>query len=241
MKNCSRFFNNFAVPRRTFINPKRLIKMTSLDQIQLGYLKEECILVDELDNVIGSASKGDCHAKETASLHRAFSVFLFNSNRQLILQRRSKFKITFPLVWTNSCCSHPLNVPDELDMSNNLAGIRKAAVRKLAHELNIHGLDVDQLELAGRFLYKADSDDKWMEHELDYVILVRNFELPINANPEEVDDVKYVSRNELEKMANSKYFKFSPWFDLLYRSKWLNKWWDKLDSNEAVVYDQKNS
>jgi isopentenyl-diphosphate delta-isomerase len=144
-----------------------------------------------------------------------------------------------------------LNIPDEMDTGNNHVGVRNAAVRKLAHELNITGLDPNQLQLAGRqvlkffnvylnifrFLYKADSDDKWMEHELDYVILVRNFDLPINANPEEVDDVKYVNRDDLANMYESKGFKFSPWFDLLYRSKWLGEWWKKLDSD--IVYDQK--
>jgi isopentenyl-diphosphate delta-isomerase len=124
------------------------LAVEKLDQTQVSYLKEECILVDEDDNVIGSASKGNCHYKKTGALHRAFSVFLFDSDLRLILQKRSAFKITFPRVWTNSCCSHPLNVPEELETRN---GIKNAAIRKLEHELNIKGLESDQLELAGRY------------------------------------------------------------------------------------------
>ena len=63
-------------------------------------------------------------------LHRAFSVFLFNNNNQLLLQQRSSHKITFPLVWTNTCCSHPLYLPDELD-TLHYVGVKRAALRKV--------------------------------------------------------------------------------------------------------------
>ncbi|KAI6190461.1 Isopentenyl-diphosphate Delta-isomerase [Aphelenchoides bicaudatus] len=200
------------------------LKTGGLDQKQVGYLNEECILVDEEDRVVGSASK--------AALHRAFSVFLFDTKKRLILQKRSEQKITFPQVWTNSCCSHPLNVENELDTSS---GIKNAAIRKLDHELNISGLNPDQLELAGRFLYKADSNDQWMEHELDYVFLVRNFKLPIKANPEEVESITRVNRQKLDEMFAKN--QFSPWFHLMYKSDWLNKWWQAIDSDLPVKYD----
>jgi len=194
-------------------------------------------LVDEQDNIVGSASKGACHRKETAALHRAFSVFLFDTEQRLILQQRSTHKITFPLVWTNSCCSHPLNIPDELDTNNNSIGIRNAAIRKLTHELNINGLTPERLELAGRFLYKADSDTEWMEHELDYVLLVRNFDLPICPNAEEVAEIKSVDRHKLAEMFQSGDFKFSPWFRLMHRSGWLDDWWAKVYADERIIND----
>jgi len=72
----------------------------------------------------------------TGLLHRAFSVFLFDSSNRLLLQQRSDEKITFPGYWTNTCCSHPLNVEDEKDENNHL-GVKRAARRKLYHELGI--------------------------------------------------------------------------------------------------------
>ena len=70
-------------------------------------------------------------------LHRAFSVFLFDQQDRLLIQQRSSEKITFPNLYTNTCCSHPLYLPEEMEETNQL-GIRRAAQRKLYHELGIH-------------------------------------------------------------------------------------------------------
>lgn len=112
---------------------------SSLDSTQVQLLAEECILVDESDRVIGSDSKKNCHLNvniEAGKLHRAFSVFLFNSEGKLLLQQRSKAKITFPECFTNTCCSHPLYRPEEMEEKDFL-GVRHAARRKLEHELGI--------------------------------------------------------------------------------------------------------
>lgn len=83
--------------------------------------KDECILVDENDIIIGHDSKYNSHRFDRTNpngiLHRAFSVFLFNEDGNLLLQRRASDKITFPSVWTNTCCSHPLfgYSPSEVD------------------------------------------------------------------------------------------------------------------------------
>jgi len=83
--------------------------------------KDECIVVDNHDNVVGHNTKFNCHKflkdQPTGILHRAFSVFLFNDQGELLLQQRAADKITFPSVWTNTCCSHPLYgyTPTELD------------------------------------------------------------------------------------------------------------------------------
>ena len=82
--------------------------------------QDECIVVSEHDEITGSTNKHDCHRFEPRQprglLHRAFSVFLFDGEGRLLLQQRAKHKITFPSVWTNSCCSHPLmgQQPDEV-------------------------------------------------------------------------------------------------------------------------------
>lgn len=112
---------------------------SSLDETQVQLLAEECILVDEVDNVIGSDTKKNCHLNEQikdGKLHRAFSVFLFNSEGKLLLQKRSPAKITFPEYFTNTCCSHPLYRQEELE-DEEAIGVKRAARRKLEHELGI--------------------------------------------------------------------------------------------------------
>ncbi|KAK9292215.1 hypothetical protein L1049_020177 [Liquidambar formosana] len=138
-----------------------------MDAVQRRLMfEDECILVDENDRVVGHESKYNCHLMEKIEsenlLHRAFSVFLFNSKYELLLQQRSATKVTFPLVWTNTCCSHPLYRESEL-IDENALGVRNAAQRKLLDELGIPAEDVpvDQFMPLGRMLYKAPSDGKW--------------------------------------------------------------------------------
>lgn len=112
----------------------------ALDDTQVKLMEEQCILVDRDDRVIGHDSKKMCHMVSrdgtVGKLHRAFSVFLFNSSGKLLLQQRSQAKITFPSHYTNTCCSHPLYLPEELEEEGQL-GVRRAAQRKLYHELGI--------------------------------------------------------------------------------------------------------
>lgn len=102
-------------------------------------------------------------------LHRAFSVFLFNDKNELLLQQRATEKITFPDMWTNTCCSHPLNIPTETGSSleDAIDGVKRAAQRKLDHELGIKKEQVpfEKFHFLTRIHYKAPSDGKWGEHE----------------------------------------------------------------------------
>ena len=111
-----------------------------MDDTQVKLMEEQCILVDRDDRVVGHNSKKMCHIISqdgtVGILHRAFSVFLFNSSGKLLLQQRSPAKITFPSYFTNTCCSHPLYLPEELEEEKQL-GVRRAAQRKLFHELGI--------------------------------------------------------------------------------------------------------
>ena len=84
-----------------------LMASQSSDSIQAGMMAEAVLQVDENDVVVGPVSKADSHY-QSGKLHRAFSVLLFNSEGKLLLQQRAHDKITFPSVWANSCCSHPL-------------------------------------------------------------------------------------------------------------------------------------
>ena len=102
-------------------------------------------------------------------LHRAFSVFLFDSQNRLLLQQRATEKITFPDMWTNTCCSHPLGIPGETGttLEESVQGVRRAAVRKLDQELGIQvsQVPIDDFKFLTRIHYKAPSDGKWGEHE----------------------------------------------------------------------------
>lgn len=102
-------------------------------------------------------------------LHRAFSVFLFDSQNRLLLQQRATEKITFPDMWTNTCCSHPLGIPGETGttLEESVQGVRRAAVRKLDQELGIQAsqVPIDDFKFLTRIHYKAPSDGKWGEHE----------------------------------------------------------------------------
>lgn len=216
------------------------------DATQVKLMNEKCILVDDNDVVQGYETKKFCHLMENINankaLHRAFSVFLFNTKGQLLLQQRSSEKITFPDYWTNTCCSHPLYFENddgtpckeqpELEPKDNL-GVRRAAQRKLEHELGIKPVDVDldEFTVLTRIRYKAASSDIWGEHEVDYVLFLQK-DIDYTPNPNEVRDSRYVTIDELKELvdtADATGVKITPWFRLIFDS-FLSKWWKSLDN-----------
>lgn len=216
--------------------------------------KDECILVDNQDNITGHSSKYDAHRftpqQPTGLLHRAFSVFLFREDNKLLLQQRAPSKITFPNVWTNTCCSHPLHgfEPSEIDASDavssgHVLGAKQAAIRKLHHELGIVGqqLPIDKFRYLTRLHYCAPDSvtygdsAEWGEHEIDYILLIK-CNVTVNQNPEEVQDTKYVTKDELKKMMDPKSgLLWSPWFRII-AENFLSAWWDDLD--QALTTDK---
>jgi isopentenyl-diphosphate delta-isomerase len=125
---------------------------------------EPLILVDHNDNEIGTTSKLDGHlkSKNNQFAHRAFSVFLFNQDNKLLLQKRSPKKVTFPNLWSNTCCSHPIYNNQEKDKTGNI-GIRHAASRRMEIELGMGY--IKDYYIYDRILYRADSDDTFEEYE----------------------------------------------------------------------------
>ncbi|GKY97357.1 hypothetical protein MPSEU_000694100 [Mayamaea pseudoterrestris] len=221
-------------------------------------LKDSVLVVDNNDNIIGSASKQNSHVFSNQQphgvLHRAFSVFLFDkSTNKLLLQQRASHKITFPNVWTNTCCSHPLHGMEqsEVDLPKSVIkgqvnGVKHAAIRKLQHELGIRGLSVSDFHFVTRLHYwAADTvthgpNSPWGEHEIDYVLFVcvdnaKNV-MPLHPNDDEVSNCKWVSMDELKHMFQDKKLLFSPWFRLICE-KWLWNWWSNLDATMAGRYD----
>lgn len=213
-----------------------------MDPYQEALLAEKCILVDENDREIGHASKRECHLKTSENkrtpLHRAFSLFMFNKNNELLLQQRSDTKVTFPGLWTNTCCSHPLFMSDERETKNGL-GAKIAAQRKVWQEIGVPAQDcpLDQMQFISRILYYADSNEHWAEHELDYILFLKSTKENINleANPEEVQNVMYLKKSDLtdfvQDMGSEK---LTPWFKLMCDSM-LPKWWESIDDLKPFV------
>lgn len=184
-------------------------------------------------------------------LHRAFSCFLFDDQNRLLLQQRAEEKITFPDMWTNTCCSHPLHIPSETgsNLPDSVDGVKRAAQRKLDHELGIKTEQVpfEDFRFLTRIHYKAPSDGKWGEHEseytyrvhclvfliltdesVDYILFIKA-NVDLNINPNEVKDYKYVTQDELKALFKDPTLKFTPWFKLICESM-LFEWWTNLDS-----------
>jgi isopentenyl-diphosphate delta-isomerase len=157
---------------------------------------DQCIVVDENDVVLGFDSKKNCHLRSNGlKLHRAFSIFIFDLEGKLLMQKRSKEKITFPSCWANTCCSHPLYVPGEIETEadpnhpNFALGAKRAARRKLLQELGIQPEEVplECMTFMTRLHYRADLDEKWGEHEVDYLLVCRPpATIHVNVNPNEV-------------------------------------------------------
>ncbi|MBI4170086.1 MAG: isopentenyl-diphosphate Delta-isomerase [Candidatus Aenigmarchaeota archaeon] len=159
---------------------------------------EQVILVDESDNELGYEEKLTCH-KLPVKLHRAFSIFIFNGKGQVLLQRRAKSKHHWGGFWSNTCCSHPR--PDE--------PVELAAKRRLEEEIGI----VCDLQFLFKFIYKADYDTTWGEHELDWVF-VGYYDGPIKPNEDEIDDLKFVDIDALKKDMSAHPERYTPWFKI---------------------------
>lgn len=160
---------------------------------------EHVVLVDEDDKETGTMEKMEAHEK--GALHRAFSIFIFNSKGELLLQQRALNKYHSPGLWTNTCCSHPR--PGE--------AVEDAAHRRLAEEMGMEcGLDYHF-----HFLYKTRFDNGLIEHELDHVFFGTSDTLPV-LNSEEVAGYRYIGMKLLEKELNESPENYSPWLRICF-------------------------
>jgi isopentenyl-diphosphate delta-isomerase len=227
-----------------------------MDPTQVALMEEKCIVVNEKDEILGFGTKKECHLMERINqglLHRAFSIFLFNEEGKLLLQQRSDDKITFPGFWTNTVCSHPLFVMQEgvtaatygvdyNDEVDGVSGVKRAAHRKLKHELGIANVAADEFTYLTRIHYLAASDGVWGEHEIDYILFVKK-NVAHTCNPSEVQAARYFSQQELrEFLQQQPALKFTPWFKLIVEN-FIFKWWDALQEgtlrdcvNETVIH-----
>jgi isopentenyl-diphosphate delta-isomerase len=207
------------------------VSLDGYDEEQVRLMEERCILVDENDKAYGEGSKKQCHLMteiDKGLLHRAFSVFLFRpSDGRLLLQKRASEKITFPDMWTNTCCSHPLYIQSER-IEEGQMGVRNAAIRKLQHELGIplEQMKPDDFTFLTRIHYLAPSNGQWGEHEVDYILFTA-LDVTLDINVNEIGDHRYVSKAELEAMFEDPNVKMTPWFKLICRDL-LYPWWDEM-------------
>ena len=166
---------------------------------------ELLILVDEADRELGYLDRARCHAGR-GLLHRAFSLLIFNAKGQLLLQQRAASKQLWPLVWSNSCCSHP----------RRNESIDAAARRRLHEEL---GLDCP-LHFLFKFQYHAQFNSAAAENELCSVFIGRATE-GVTVNPAEINAWRWISPRALHReMAGPDKAKFTPWFRLEWERLW---------------------
>jgi len=161
-------------------------------------MEQMVVLVNPEDQVLGLMEKQQAHIN--GLLHRAFSVFLFNENGEMLLQKRSSEKYHSPNQWTNAVCSHP-----RVDESYH-----DGALRRLTEELGITA----ELSEKFHFIYKADVGNGLWEHELDHVF-VGKYNSAFNLNKKEVEEVRYISMGDLDKEIAEHPDQFTEWFKII--------------------------
>lgn len=161
--------------------------------------EEQVILVNENDEQIGLMPKMEAHEK--AVLHRAFSVFIFNSKNELMLQQRAAHKYHSPLLWTNTCCSH------QRDGETNI----EAGTRRLQEEMGF----TTSLKETTSFIYKAPFDNGLTEHELDHIMIGYYEQAPV-INPDEVEDWKWMPLEDVRTDIAAQPELYTAWFKIIF-------------------------
>jgi isopentenyl-diphosphate delta-isomerase len=161
-------------------------------------IQQNVILVDEHDREVGLMEKMEAHHK--GLLHRAFSVLVFNENGELLLQRRAFGKYHSEGLWTNTCCSHPY--PGE--------SILEAGKRRLFEEMGF----TCELSEVFSFIYKAELENRLIEHELDHVLVGFSEETP-HLNLEEVSAFKWMNVDEIKADIKENSSHYTAWFRIL--------------------------
>lgn len=161
--------------------------------------EEYVILVNELDEQIGTMPKLEAHEK--ALLHRAFSVFVFNDKNELMLQQRALHKYHSPGLWTNTCCSH------QREGESNV----EAGKRRLQEEMGF----VTELTETTSFIYKAPFDNGLTEHEFDHVMVGYYNQSP-EVNPDEVADWKWMPLEDVKTDIGKQPELYTAWFKIIF-------------------------
>jgi isopentenyl-diphosphate delta-isomerase len=161
--------------------------------------EEKVILVNQKDESIGLMPKMEAHEK--GLLHRAFSVFIFNEKKELMIQQRALSKYHSPGLWTNTCCSH------QREGESNI----EAGKRRLQEEMGF----TTELEDTISFIYKAPFDNGLTEHEFDH-ILVGNYNEEPQLNPEEAESWKWMELEDVAKDMVDNPSIYTEWFKIIF-------------------------
>tara|TARA_R110002110_G_scaffold415856_3_gene658463 strand:+ start:41810 stop:42406 length:597 start_codon:yes stop_codon:yes gene_type:complete len=164
----------------------------------VSFDNEKLILTDKFDCEIGFADKKKCH-NMPGVLHRAFSIFLFNHQNQVLIHKRSPQKKLWPNYWTNSCCSHPRK-------GENL---EQAIRRRLSEELGL----TCSLQYMYKFIYQARYKNIGAEHELCHVYFGKTSQKPM-PNPNEISEMKWISIPDLSREIQENSEIYTPWIKL---------------------------
>jgi len=218
-------------------NLQQMLMDNSADSEQIALMSEAVILVDENDSAIGSASKVSAHY-QAGLLHRAFSVLMFDREGRLLLQKRADDKVTFPGVWANSCCSHPLSSDTESELID-ASGVKRAAIRKLHQELGISPdeLSLNDFHFVTKMMYSARMNADWIEREIDHILLIQA-DVDIKINQNEVSEIKWVSKQELRQILAGDIDiggEIAPWFRCIAERVMTDEWWDSIGNLDRIV------
>lgn len=218
-------------------NLQQMLTDNSADSEQIALMSEAVILVDENDSAIGSASKVSAHY-QAGLLHRAFSVLMFDREGRLLLQKRADDKVTFPGVWANSCCSHPLSSDTESELID-ASGVKRAAIRKLHQELGISPdeLSLNDFHFVTKMMYSARMNADWIEREIDHILVIQA-DVDIKINQNEVSEIKWVSKQELHQILAGDIDiggEIAPWFRCIAERVMTDEWWDSIGNLDLIV------
>lgn len=180
------------------MNPKASHNDALANHAVVSFDDESLILVDPDDNVLGYESKTVCHDGD-GLLHRAFSIFVFDSAGRLLLQRRADGKRLWPGYWANSCCSHPRRGEED----------PAAAERRVREELGI----APDLHFLFRFRYHARYRDLGSEHELCSIYAAVSDD-PVSYNRNEVAETRWIEPGELDAALTENPEDYAPWLRL---------------------------
>lgn len=179
----------------------------------VSFEDEPLILVNEADEIMGYKPKLECHQGE-GILHRAFSIFIFDDQKELLLQKRSEKKWLWPLYWSNSVCSHP----------RKGESMEIATQRRLEEEI---GFSVPLIYLY-KFQYHARYESRGSEKELCSVYIGK-YNGPVHANENEIAEWKFVNTDDLEKDLSLNSNRYSPWFKMEWK-RIREEFWDRVEN-----------
>lgn len=177
--------------------------ISSPDVEKMTKNEELLIAVDEQDRPLGPVEKYAAH-RNPATRHRAITVFLFNSNGDLLVTQRSTKKPLWPQWWDAACSTHQW-WPDESAVA--------AAIRRLPFEIGVDAPQIPDLREVVKYEYEAEYSAEWAEHEINYLVL-GTFSGAPELNRDETIAWEWISRTNLEQELQEPNHRFAPWFPL---------------------------